>query len=572
MATAAFKSTSRRPTSSSSESRGRPSSPTKNTHSSNNPPPRRSRSVSAVSRSHHEKISPLSSSATDFLNKRDNPLYSTNSSPPDKESSQLYSKLDSSGANSTRGRSVSRNVEPKVDTGRRRSVSRGPVGRSVSRGPVGRTGALSSEVRSVSRGPVGRTRALSSESDDAEGVNLLTRYRNGSDSDGGSSVGGKSNSVRSYNSHATPGKVTNLKGSPVNLMPNASWENKVLGSLFSEGDRRCEQRKSFQEYGLEDDASSCIYETVRSEVRRAIADIQNDLESAIIKRNGNAVTSAGVVDLPPDLVNPGAVELVLDIRREYARKLEQSQEQARKLRAELEVEEHRGLELTRILKEVLPDPKTSNMRRSRPGRKSSIERRKMSRRLTEEAIAYFDECISLSTFDSSDFDSQDEPPIRIVGNSAHVGDDTSLSEASTSVAATQCPNSSPDYKQEWDRDSIGCNMSGMSATRSKQQTIDETGIDNLERRRDSMSRFSFGRNQSETLEFQHQIGEYVKNVERVPKISRSKECDMEEYNFEASSDSLLFDTLILKSKIESGSILVCGGGVTISLSPFAYVN
>lgn len=30
-----------------------------------------------------------------------------------------------------------------------------------------------------------------------------------------------------------------------------------------------------------------------------------------------------IADIPPDLVNPGAVELVLDIRREYAIKLEQ---------------------------------------------------------------------------------------------------------------------------------------------------------------------------------------------------------------------------------------------------------
>ncbi len=37
--------------------------------------------------------------------------------------------------------------------------------------------------------------------------------------------------------------------------------------------------QSFHGSQLGDDASSRIYETVRSEVRRAIADIQNDLES-----------------------------------------------------------------------------------------------------------------------------------------------------------------------------------------------------------------------------------------------------------------------------------------------------
>ena len=42
-------------------------------------------------------------------------------------------------------------------------------------------------------------------------------------------------------------------------------------------------------------------------------------------RRGSTPTLAtsDISDIPPDLVNPSAVELVLDIRREYAKKLEQ---------------------------------------------------------------------------------------------------------------------------------------------------------------------------------------------------------------------------------------------------------
>lgn len=47
----------------------------------------------------------------------------------------------------------------------------------------------------------------------------------------------------------------------------------------------------------------------------------------------------------------------------------QSEERARKLRADLAIEEHRGQELDRILKEMLPDPMTSGVQRSRRGRK-----------------------------------------------------------------------------------------------------------------------------------------------------------------------------------------------------------
>lgn len=181
-------------------------------------------------------------------------------------------------------------------------------------------------------------------------------------------------------------------------------------------------------------------------------------------------------DIHPDLLSPGTVELALETRREYTKKLEevvflfiladevwltspsfillsiewklsylQAEEQARRLRADLAVEEHRVRELDRILREVLPYPKTPNIPKSRPSRKvgsfhfifiysmccnrfsipllmnpktrlqSSIERKRMSRRLAEDAKAYFDECVSLSTFDSSDFSSQEDPPLSMVG-------------------------------------------------------------------------------------------------------------------------------------------------------------
>lgn len=116
--------------------------------------------------------------------------------------------------------------------------------------------------------------------------------------------------------------------------------------------------------------------------------------------NISTITAINAADVPPDLVNPGDIEMILDIRKEYALKLEevifnlppfaffrfeniflfwiakiyqnstlQSEERARKLRADLAIEEHRGQELGRILKEIIPDPKTSSALRSRRGRR-----------------------------------------------------------------------------------------------------------------------------------------------------------------------------------------------------------
>ncbi|KAL5563935.1 hypothetical protein UlMin_033682 [Ulmus minor] len=195
-----------------------------------------------------------------------------------------------------------------------------------------------------------------------------------------------------------------------------------------------------------DATTSGIYETVQSEVRRAISEIKNDLESAIQRSNILAIATTNIADIALDLVNPSAVELVLDIIREYAKKLER--ERARKLRSDLAIEEHRGLELNRMLKEVLPNPKSSNVPKSRLGRKASIERRKISKHLMEQAMAYFGECVSLSTFDSSDFSSPEDLPLNIVGGTTGVGNGVFSLQASSGVSATDSSSSCFKDKQQ----------------------------------------------------------------------------------------------------------------------------
>lgn len=44
---------------------------------------------------------------------------------------------------------------------------------------------------------------------------------------------------------------------------------------------------------------------------------------AIQRSNATAISVTNLADIPPDLVNPGAVELVYEIRKEYAKKLEE---------------------------------------------------------------------------------------------------------------------------------------------------------------------------------------------------------------------------------------------------------
>ncbi|OMP02013.1 hypothetical protein CCACVL1_02948 [Corchorus capsularis] len=329
-----------------------------------------------------------------------------------------------------------------------------------------------------------------------------------------------------------------------------------------------------------DEASSGIYKTVKSEVRRAISDIQNELESAMRKSNSNGIASTDVTRIPPDLVNPGGVELVSDIHREYATKLEQSQERARQLRADLAVEEHRGMELSRILKEVLPDPKTPSTKKSRQGRKSSIERRKISKCLTEDALAYFDECVSLSTFDGSDFSSLEDPPVKSVGVGTLDGDNISLPLASSSIPANSFPGNYLPDKQEcqfpYSHDPLDLTASngGMEDTR------DQFNLNNCDGEWSQKFQFSFSPKPGKICELQQDISKYVKGFEKsIGKVdidsqinTRRNSYDPDEYDLHAKQQNLLFDHVLYKNRLESGSLLLCNGGcIAASFLPFASV-
>ncbi|GMP60936.1 hypothetical protein CsSME_00023602 [Camellia sinensis var. sinensis] len=545
MATSAFKSTSRRgntTTSSTSSSRNSPKKA----------PIRRSLSVSALSRTHDHLQSDITS---EFLNKRDNPLFWSCSGPPDKEiepqdvrkvsATVLTGSVD---GQRERGRSVTRNSSKKVGEGGRKPVGVGG-GRSLSKVDTGRRG------RSVSTGHY-----AASESE-VEQDSVVSSYRNKSSSTVAANGLKKANLGRNvadmrikYTEHPVVEPSHNSNSN--SQTPN--WEDGISTGSFLEAEEKtikavCEQMKSFQGdiMGGGDTTASGIYETVRSEVRRAISDIQNDLECAIQRNNGTAIATTNIADIAPDLVNPGAIELVLDIRREYARKLEESGERARKLRADLTVEEHRGEELSRILKELLPDPKTINMQKSRPGRKSSSERKKMSRRLTEEAMAYFDECVSISTFDSSDFSAPEDPPLNLIGATTPVGGTASLAQESGGHGQL-----------------IHSNTNSSFTTSSGSNEINQASLRGNNAESGRKLQFSFSRKPTESVGLQQDIRNYIKKNEKEfekddidSENFRSNYYDLDEYNLQGRAESLLFDRVLFKNRIESGCLHLCDGVV-----------
>ncbi|KAL3829843.1 hypothetical protein ACJIZ3_018645 [Penstemon smallii] len=488
MATSAFKSTSRR-----GASAAEPKAPP--------PSRRRSHSVSAASRTTHLPVD-------EFSNSRDNPLFwavpSSSCSPPEKEENGKPSNKKQ--LNSSRKSSIS-SCNSTVSEERGRSVTRNG-------------GAKNGIGRSLSR-----VRVYESE----KGRDVVVSKGGGSRNDVKQVCNGvhKPNSVR--NGVSTRGHSKNARVVSTVCNQETDW---------SEDDYAC----SLQISNLDNELSVGSLSEAEEKTIKAVSEDLN-----IYRRNNvNIVTSTNVVDIPPDLVNPGAVELISDIRRGYATKLEESEERARKLRTNLAIEEHRGQELDRILKEILPDPKTSSAQRPRRGRRTSNERKRMSRRLTEEAMSYFDECVSLSTFDSSDFSAPEDPLFTSSGANLHAS-------ASSSVKGNF------HQKQFCDDSGTTMNISSISESGSSQLPYD----------------FSFDNKkllQRDDVEPYEDIRSYIKLFERGTMKdsgdSRSYYYDAGEYSMHGhAAESVLFDRVLYNNRIKSGGLLLCGG--SISFMPFA---
>jgi hypothetical protein len=87
--------------------------------------------------------------------------------------------------------------------------------------------------------------------------------------------------------------------------------------------------------------------------------------------------------------------------------------------------------------------------------------------------------------------------------------------------------------------------------------------DSKETDSNSKTCFSFARKPSEGAMLQQDIQQYIKkfekNVSKLPTM-RSSYGELRDYSFQTSAESLLFDRVILKNRIDSGRFLLCGGG------------
>uniref|UniRef100_A0A0E0F8W6 Uncharacterized protein n=1 Tax=Oryza meridionalis TaxID=40149 RepID=A0A0E0F8W6_9ORYZ len=276
------------------------------------------------------------------------------------------------------------------------------------------------------------------------------------------------------------------------------------------------------------------------------------------------------MEIPLDF-DPDSAELSPDIT-EYTTKLKQSHERARKLRADLAVEEQREQELSRVLKGIVTAPNFTEAHKRRPRRKSSVERLKVSKHLAEEAMNYFEECVSISTLDSTDFSSLEDPQINSVVNIPQKSRNTSFDKGGSSIAETHYPTDRHWHNEESDNQTqcsvslTGSDVSGgHTFSHTKMTPVSRTtnsssdDLDGFDTPKSRSSCFSFTHEPTKTVEgddVQQYLRSFGRGISKDLREIRSNYCD-DDYVFQKMNADLLMDTVTFKNRVNFGGLLIC---------------
>ncbi|MBA0858495.1 hypothetical protein Goshw_026987 [Gossypium schwendimanii] len=181
-----------------------------------------------------------------------------------------------------------------------------------------------------------------------------------------------------YSSHSSA--VTDDEGRDAALS-NKNGVERTIKAVYA-------QKKG--DHPIGDDVNGGLYAAMRKELRHAVEEIKTQLEQSMVKTKNSGI--ANVDTLQPD--NSDIVQAISTARRKCTTKLEKSEKRRQDLLAEILLEEQHGRELSKIVKELLPEPKSSIVEKPVRARKRSNDRYRMSRQLTEEAEKYIEDFIS----------------------------------------------------------------------------------------------------------------------------------------------------------------------------------
>ncbi|KAL8140859.1 hypothetical protein V2J09_006880 [Rumex salicifolius] len=330
------------------------------------------------------------------------------------------------------------------------------------------------------------------------------------------------------------------------------------------GLRRCSSQRDFLKSN-NSDLHNDLGEVKRKELRRSVDEIKVRDREEFCK-----------------LVNGGSLQqknLDVSRARTYSTKLEQAEKRKQELRAQIMLEEQHHNELKRVVGEWLPHAKeTCASRRPARTRKRSNDRRRISNLLTEEADKIIEDFISsvedntdISSFDGdrSDTSSSFGAAVRPRDVLMHFGEPenyrtlTRIGSVPVGMDGVVLP------WLQWETTESPCKDKKQTPATPKtvlQDTIEETSNANKTEQSNQSNSSSRGSwspaiaesfsvdsetSKTTTKPVETRKSQLLKNVPR-----RSSVVDIQDYLTPQSNDEILFERWKLEARISSGGILL----------------
>ncbi|CAL9071066.1 unnamed protein product [Musa textilis] len=235
----------------------------------------------------------------------------------------------------------------------------------------------------------------------------------------------------------------------------------------------------------------------------------------------------------------------------------ESEKRKQDLLAELTMEEERGQELSKIVKELLPSPKISAVpERQSQSRRRSKDRTRLSKRLTEEAEKYFEDFLfNVEDTDLSSFDEERSDASSIVRDPGLRNSVAGTYETVLKTAAL--PTDGDGVVLPW----LGWETSVGPSSPCKSKEAG-AGFSNCDQIASSFGSRSFDGYDSSSVVSSDpsgsKFGAETHQGNCCNSRTTSSSFDMDEYLNLKQSEDILCERLRQRRRIESGSMILCG--------------
>ncbi|XP_028765141.1 uncharacterized protein LOC114723154 isoform X2 [Neltuma alba] len=347
--------------------------------------------------------------------------------------------------------------------------------------------------------------------------------------------------MRSYDGYSSQSSVlTDEEGAGAHLSQNAT-EN--IQTIYAQ--------KKAANSGMD----GGFHKATQKELRHSVDVIKTKNEKVGLKpRTSTLATVDRLLSNNSDVLHS-----VSCIRMNYETELEQSEKRKQDLLAEIVLEEQRGRELSKIVKELLPDKKNEAIQKPSRARKRSNDRNRMSKRLTEEAERYIEDFISnVEDTDISSLDGERSDTSSSIGGLIKP----------ESFNSPSIPRSLPVEMDgvmfpwlQWETSNDASPTTNLNKTRTPVTPKIASFIQEIKKVRDQSNRSvsSHGSwSPDGIVEYSSsKFGESYESQTLSTASSKGMNYDMDEYLELKKSEDLLIERWRQRQRMDSGSLLLC---------------